>query len=210
MKRKFIFGIAVALLAIITGVLVSASRIRNIYFTLQSGSSVSVMSAPIRKLFSVSKCTIIINSGSAGSGRVDLLQSFSESPVIVIPSTVSNVFFCVYDNDVDWQLLKIDLGQPFTTLPPENPMRSKVLYSTCRIERVRKAETNDWNAVAAALDKMPAEQFRNQSVSFNFVVYRAHYSQKQIVASMRNSGDQGQYEGDTIFLQYKMPQKTNN
>jgi hypothetical protein len=204
-KKRYSIYIGIGLLAV---VILMASTHRSVLIPLKGGGSVTMTQPSVFEGLFDSKTTIKFDPNTGEPGNVELLHSFFCSPVIVIPSTNANVFLCVYDDDVDWQLIRIDLSQKFQGVPRESPLHSIVLHSTCKIERVMKSDsdTNDWNMAAATLAKMPANQFRNQSMNLNFGVYRLPYDQKQLVASLRTFRDHGLYPGDPVFIQYKPQQ----
>ena len=112
--------------------------------------------------------------------------------------------FCIYDNDIDWQVLRIDSDKPFSKIPRDNPITSVVLRSTCKVERVLRGETNDWTLIASSVERMDPRRFKSQALSFVGLVT----NQKQIANSMRNFGDQGQYSGDVVVPRYQGQQET--
>jgi hypothetical protein len=130
---------------------------------------------------------------------VDLEEDWFHGPCMVLPSTNTNIFFCIYDHDVDWQLIRIDASQPFQTIPG-GPLTGHVLRSTCKIERVLRQDTNDWNFVSTTLEKMPSKQYEDQSAKVTLLYYRTRYSQENLVADMRDFGSLGMYDGDVMTV----------
>jgi hypothetical protein len=148
------------------------------------------------------RCTLKLISRGGLAGQVQLLQTLDKSPIFVLPYTDSaNTFLCIYDNDVDVQLLRIDLGNAFR--PTDRILRPIVLAATCRVERVAKTDTNVWAAAAKILQRMPANEFRRMSVPcLDLVVFKRYFEQGNLVAALENGGYQGAYDGETTIIKY--------
>jgi hypothetical protein len=195
----------------LTVILLSCVIHKTIDIPLIGGGSIRLTQPSVLELVFKSTSTMAFNSGPGKEDIVILRRDYFDSPVIVIPSTKSNLFFCVYDNDVDWQLIRVDVSGQFRPLPRTNPLCDVVQFATCKIERVLKTDTNDWNLVAIALEKMSETEYKDQSLGLNLFGYRVRADRKKLAASMRNFGDQGQYPGDTIIPWYiKEYQKTHH
>jgi hypothetical protein len=188
-------------LGILAVALLLLSIPRTIRVPLKDGGSVSFNQPSLIMSIFGSTSTVKICPKTGPTNYVDLEQDWFDGPCMVLPSTNTNVFFCIYDHDVDWQLIRIDVSQPFQTIPA-GPVSGHVFHSTCKIERVLKQDTNDWNFVAATLEKMPSKQYKDQSVGINLLVYRLRTSQSYLAASMRDFGDQGMYPGDFMTVNY--------
>jgi hypothetical protein len=183
-------------LGMLVVVVLLASIPRTIRVPLKDGGEVSFPQPSLIGKFFSSSSTITFRPKQGKINSMDLEEDVFEGPAMVLSSTNTNVFFCIYDHDTDWLMIKIDLSQEFQPLSPQNPMHSHVLRSTCKIERVRRVDTNDWYFAAAALEKMPSKQFKDQSAGLDLLVYRLRNNQKDLAASMRNNCDSGQYEDD--------------
>jgi hypothetical protein len=172
---------------------------RSITMPMKGGYVVRIVPAPyyriVTHIVTSTKCVIYFDSSSSPSNTVELAEAYFNSPILVVQSTNVNTFWCIYDNDVDWQLLRINPTHPFRPIPKHNPIQSLVLRSTCEVERVVKADTNDWEFVAATLESMSSSQYVAASIHLPFIVT----SQKDLVTSLRHFGDQGQYDGETIM-----------
>jgi hypothetical protein len=173
-----------------------ASISRTIHVPLTDGGYVSFLQPSLIGKFFSSSCAITFSPVHGKINSVVLDQNVFEGPLMVIPSTNTNVFLCIYDHDTDWLMIRIDLSQKFQPLSSQNPMQGHVLGSTCQIERVRRVDTNDWYFAASALEKMPSKQFKDQSVGLDLLVYRLRNDQKYLAASMRAGANSGQYEDD--------------
>src|SRR5665213_2862809 len=111
---------------------------KNIEIPLIGGGSIRLTQPSVVELFFKSTSTMTFNSGPAKTDTVILRRDYFDSPVIVIPSTKSNLYFCVYDNDVDWQLIRVDVSGQFRPLPRTSPLCDVVQFATCKIERALK------------------------------------------------------------------------
>ena len=132
------------------------------------------------------------------TNRVTLYHNLFECPTMLLHGGRSNVFFCVYNHDVDWQLIRIELNEIFQPLPKDSPIRNLVLGSTCRIEQVSKEEKIDWDFVANILEQMSSREFKRRVIASR--AFRVN--QKKLIASLRNFGDQGQYPGEVTIPSY--------
>jgi len=204
MKRALRSRVAVALvglscvlcLYIVARALSGSTSIQS----LKSGGSIKIISSSFRARLHGAQCAATISSKSGKVAELDFLQSYFCSPIIFFPSSDENVFFCLYDNDVDVQLIKINIGRSPLPGPADQVLKTIVLKSTCEIERVHKAETNDWNFASQVLQRMPASEYRrNVEVFGSFGFYT---SQKTLLKSVQNNGDQGQYNGETMIPWY--------
>jgi hypothetical protein len=122
---------------------------QHIKTILGSGGSIKIHAASILQPFSAT-CAIHLESKSGMSAETDLVQGWLDGPLIVVPSPDENIFYCVYDHDTDFQLLRIDLKAPFVPPARNTSLGDAILSSTCAVHRVKPGETNDWNAAAAA------------------------------------------------------------
>ena len=145
-----------------------------------------------------STCEIEISTKGAKSSTVVLGQDWFDVPMLIIPSTNESVFYCVYDYDIDFQLLKFDLSQPFHALPSNNPMSAAVISATCGVERVRKVDGEDWRLVGTALQQMPSHEYKRQVLrGLDLIFFRVTTGQKFLSDSiLHNFGGQGQYSGE--------------
>ena len=196
-RRLLVAGFGVMLF-----LLLSAVTHRTINIPLNGGGSVTMENPSVLEWFFTSTCAITFSPRPGIVDSVDFGQGWFDAPIMVLPSTNTNVFLCIYDHDVDWQLIRIDLSQRFQPIPLDNPLHGIVRHSTCKIDRVPKSDANDWSYVAATLDKMPGRQYREQSRGLNLLFFRLRAAQKDVAASMRNFGDQGQYPGDVVTPWY--------
>jgi len=188
-----------------------ASISRTIRVPLADGGYVSFPQCSLIGTFFSSNCIITFSPKQGKIDSVDLVQDYFDGPVMVMPSTNTNVFFCIYDGDVDWLVIKIDVSQEFHQIPRESPIHNLVRGSTCKIQRVRRVDTNDWDFVADALEKMPSKQFKDQSAGLDLLVYRLRNSQKDLAASLRNGVNGGQYaDDDPIVLHYPTDYPSTN
>ena len=133
---------------------------RKVDVAFPNGGSVKMRAASILESIGGSKCEIEIKSRSDKAAQLTLRQDWFDGPLMVIETTNKNVFLCVYDHDVDFQLLRIDLDQKFVVPPPQVVMSSSILTSTCKIERVPKGDVADWAEAAAAIQQMSAGRYR--------------------------------------------------
>src|SRR5579863_4819995 len=116
---------------------------------------------------------------------IDLGVDWFDSPIMVLQSTNANTYFCVYDDDIDWQLLRIAPGQPYVPPPPKSAASGIILNSTCRIEAVAKSDSNQWHEVAAALNAMSPGEYNRKS----FRLFRLRPPKEYLEATMRNLGN---------------------
>ena len=183
--------------------LLAASLKTNVRTVDTDTARFKVSSASLLASIKGSKCTIEYSNTNGQSASIDLAQTFLEFPILLLPITNGDFFFCVYYNDIDIQLIRFNPRLPFSALPHDNPIRSDVIASTCDVERVPKGSTNDWAFVASALKAMSHKQFEGQSIPIlDLVVYRKFFKQSELVTCISNYGDQGQYPGDVYVPWY--------
>jgi hypothetical protein len=194
-------GIVLALCAI---AILSVSLHKSTQINRTNGISIRVTRSSLMAAISGAKCTIEYSNPNGHDARADLAQTLCEFPIMVVPMTNSDYFFCIYYNDIDIQLMKFCPGLPFKPLPQDDPIRSDVLRSTCEVKRVAKGDTDDWAFVANSLKVMSRQQFEKQSIPLaDFKVYRRFFDRTRLVRSLVNYGDQGQYPGD-VFVPWYM------
>jgi len=170
---------------------------RTIRVPMKDGGQVSFVQPSLIGKFFCSNCTIKFSPREGKTNSVELAQDTFDGPMMVVASTNTNVFICIYDFDVDLLLIRIDLSRKFEPLPPKSPLQGSLLGATCKIERVRSYESNDLYFVADALEKMPSKQFKDQSVGLNLLVYRLRNSQGFIAKTIRGEfSTNSRYEDD--------------
>lgn len=174
-------------------ILVIATIHRKINVVFENGGSVKMIAASILGSRSGSTCRIEIDSKSGKHARLDLFQDWSGGPTMVIPTTNENVFLCIYDYDVDFQLLRIDLSKKYRPLAASVFLKANVLHSDCEVTRVLKTDTNDWSIAVATIQRMPVRQYRRGVNGLELGIFSLHTTQKTLLKILRNFGDQGQY-----------------
>jgi hypothetical protein len=191
---------AALLILILAMVLLFPQRINT---TFKSGDSITIEAPSFLASAAGSTCIISINLKSGMMARITLVQSWFHTPLIVIPSTNGNIFYCIYDHDTDFQLLKFDLEHTFQPPAKDQVMSSSILGSSCEVDRVKRIDTNDWIAVTKALQQMSPDEYDRQVIGgLRFGLFRIHTDQIVVVNSMRNYGDQGGYNGDPPILSH--------
>ena len=182
---------------------------RKIDVKFKNGGTAKIRAASILASVFGSKCTIEIKSISGKHAEIALLQAWFDGPFMVIATTNENIFLCIYDHDVDFQLLRIDLSQKFQPLKANDFCKGIVIASDCKIARVLKADTDDWAIAVATIQQMPAGQYRRAVSGLELGFCSLHTTQKTLLDSLRNFGDQGQYPGDVYIPWYMQNQNTN-
>lgn len=191
------------MIAVATGLLICVAGAlyrRRIDMTFKSGMHVRITTASFAgETCGDSRCSLTFDSKKGKVGHVDLLQTFWECPIIVVPSTNENIFYLLYDNDVDTQLLMVDTSKPFQPPPHRSLLSRIVVDSPWYVARVPwgmgKWDDSDWGFVSSALVHMPVKQFRRQSVpNLDFIFFCVYSDQQGLAASMHN--DQPMYPGD--------------
>lgn len=183
--------------AIVLGVFSGLVMPLRIDRLLSSGDLIEVTSPSVLESFSVTTCSIQIKSKSGTGAKLELLQSWYDLPFMVIPSTNKNLFYCVYDHDTDFQLLKIDVSSNFSRPPRNAVMSANIVNSTCEVYRVKPSETGEWTNAARIIQAMSPYQFRHQAIGgLRLGFCRIPTSQKYIVDCMFNCGNQGAGYGD--------------
>src|SRR5450756_40449 len=97
---------------------------------LANGDLIQVRSPSALESFNVATCSIYIKTKSGTDARIKLSQSWYDLPFMVIPSTNPGVFYCLYDYDTDFQLLKIDTNRKFSQPPKNKVMSANILDSS--------------------------------------------------------------------------------
>lgn len=157
-----------------------------------SGDLIEIKSPSALQSFNSAKCSIEIKSKSGASARIELLQSWYDLPFLVVALTNHGIFYCIYDHDTDWQLLKIDVNRAFDRPAMNQVMSANILASTCKIERLRPSEKRDWTNVAAMVQMLPSKQYRHQVIGgLRIGCFRIPTPQMNVVGSMLKYGEQG-------------------
>ena len=169
-------------------------------FRLMSVGQCELESPRSFKLYLGSFCSMTFVSKYKETNTVALSQGPYDAPSLIIRSPESNAFYCVYDFDVDWQLIKIHLKKPYKPLPKDNPLCEIVLQSDCEIERITRGGVSDWNSAAETVARMSPSEFRKQSLGYRFLFPRI--GQKQLVTALHSFGGQGQYPGDIVVQKW--------
>jgi hypothetical protein len=80
-------------------------------------------------------------SSKEADAKVVLWQSAFYNPITICASTNANVILCLYDNDVDLRLIKIDKNKRYTPPSSNSVISTIVVTSSCGIE---EATGDDW------------------------------------------------------------------
>lgn len=165
--------------------------------TLPYGRSIEIHSPSFLASLSDSAASRVeVETISGRKFYVDLLNS----PLIVIPSTNHNVFFCICMQDPYYVVVRMNIGQPFQKIPQQSPIEAEVVASNCRIDRVLERQSEDWAFITSQVEKMSARQYRRQcaaAISL-FGLPLLHQPRKWLTASMRNHGDVGSFDDDYL------------
>ena len=192
MKRKQVMILAF-------GVLLFALFIcwaRTINIPVKSGGLVRLKPASFLKSIYSSGCTITYKTKQNREAKIYLLQTFWKWPIIVIPSTNADVLLCLYDNDTDVQLLRIDTNQGFRSLPRGRPLSRIVLASSCKVD---EADEGDWDLAIKTMEQMTTDEFRRHSLpNFNFGILGI-YGEPQDNNDRMKMHDAIMYNGDTTY-----------
>jgi len=150
--------ILAGLVCLIIGALFWGRQCRVKFF---SGGEVRVKSASFFGSCFGSKCRVTY-TGSSGSGDILLFDGRPEGPLLVIPSSNSDVFYCLYDFDVGLRLLKIETNAKFHPFSAKSPLNHIVLASPWQIS---DGTDSDWLVAEKYLTSLSQSQFKQQSLS---------------------------------------------
>ena len=163
---------------------------QHIDTTLKTGGLIAVKAPSFLVSAAGGTCVISIKLKSGIMAQVDLVQGLLHTPLIVIPSTDENIFYCIYDHDTDFQLLKFDLNHTFHPLAKDEAMSSSILNSSCEVYRVKKVDTNDWVAAAEVLQEMSPDEYNRQVIGgLRLGLFRIHTDRTVVLNSLRNFGE---------------------
>jgi len=95
------------------------------------------------------------------SGTIQLLQSLFYGPVVFFTGEETNVIYCLYNNDVDVRVLKIDLSKPFNRKELYNCNTYIVEASPWGIE---EPTAKDWQTALNFLRTVKPDQFERQHI----------------------------------------------
>jgi hypothetical protein len=179
------------------------TREQHVFLRIPQWGTIESTSAPFLKTIQGRPCLIRFTSIDGLTHHITFHQDFFKSPLFVISSPRPGEFFCVYDNDVNYHLIQIDVNKPFHRFTPQSPIGHLILESSCEIERVTKDDTNSWNLVADALEKMTSSEYKRSEICPGFLI---RSDKEQLVRSIHNFGDSGVYPGEVVNLQHE-PQK---
>lgn len=153
--------IAVVVIAIVAAVLIP--RQSNLPIG-RSGYALVKPATFLRSVFNEASTKIRIISNSGQAGEVVLWQDPFDGPSMVIPAVETNVFFCLYDFDTQYLLVRIDLARPFEAIDAQDILNRVLFSATCRVSN---ASSGDWNQAVAYLKAVTARDFRQQIFSTN-------------------------------------------
>jgi len=178
---------AVLLFVLVIAVLLLPQHIDT---TLKSGASIAVYAPSFLASAAGGTCVISIKLKSGIMAQTDLVQGVLHTPLIVIPSTDGNIFYCIYDHDTDFQLLKFDLNHTFHPLAKDETMTSSILNSSCEVVRVKSGDTNDWVAAAEILQEMSPNEYNRQVIGgLRLGLFRFHTDRTVVLNSLHNYGE---------------------
>jgi len=180
---------------VLTTVMVSLNH-KRIKVRLANGDVIEVTPASLYESLHRASCEIEIRTSSKGVAKIVLYQDFWDSPIIVIPTTNANVFFCVFDYDVDTQLLRIDLNEPFDAGAKSSFIKGNVLFSTCKIERVSTHDNAAWEAACVTLQGMPDVEYKREATGLDLLLFYTQIDRQSLMAVLKNRGSQGLYGRD--------------
>ena len=150
--------------------------------------------ASLYQAFTDGQCEIHIETTSGKKANLTLYEGILDLPVIVLPLS-SNGCIGVYDYDVDFQLLKIDVSQPFQPMMSKLFVKSIVRNSSCKFDRVENGDTATWEAARIALQQLPAKDYKKQAAGFNLLFCTARTGQQTLVEELKKYSYQGYPEG---------------
>ena len=196
------------ILLYVAAVLLFPHRINCVY---ANGDSVSIWEPSFLGAVASGTCIVQISSESGKCATVRLREGCFDLPLVVVPSANKDVFYCIYDHDVDFLIVKIDLGRGFSPPPKDGPLSENILPSSCAVARVRNFDTNNWVPAVAALEAMPPDQFNRQVIGgLRLGFCHLHTAQQVAVDELRNYGSQGGYNGDTVIPTYSASVNSTN
>lgn len=165
MKPKLKRGLT-AMILIIAGLLfafiIAGCFSWKVETSLPTGSIVRIKSAPFVMSFFDSQCEISYGQKSKNGGKILLLDSRPEGPIILIPSTNNKVFFCLYEFDVELRLLKIEPETVFRMFPTNSTLSEVVIESPWQIS---DGDASDWHEAIQYLKHLSPNEFSQQSLS---------------------------------------------
>lgn len=142
---------------------------------LGGGGSARVKSSSFwRKLFPEANAEIRYKPNDGQVGAVVLWQDFFDGPVTVFHGRNQNVLFCLYDDDVQLYLLRIDTSKSFNTLQP-NSVLCRILFTSTW--DIREADGDDWQEALAYLRNVNDAEFATRSMSVGV----RHYTPKGVL-----------------------------
>ena len=168
---------------------------RDVRVKFKNGDWVEMKPASVYESIAGGACEINIRTASR-EGRIVFHQDVYDSPVMVIPAGSDNVFYCVFDYDVDTQLVRIDLNKPFQPASRKSFVGSNVIVSTCGTVRVDRDDAAAWAVVSGALEQMSAGEYRRQATGLNMLFCSVVRDRQTLLGIVKNHGDQGTYGQD--------------
>jgi len=193
--KKNLLKILAPLVIVAALILVRGSIPRHFSIILDDNWKVQVTKPSFFKAVGRSVCTLEFLANDGKAKRIVFAESSFHQPIIILPSTESNVFYCVYDFDIDWQLIKISPNEPFQSLNPV--LKGVIKNSDCRIERIAGTTANlaDWKFAADELDRMSQLQFRRRYLGLEIplIPINEFTLKSPLAGALRRYGDQGTY-----------------
>src|SRR5690349_4958781 len=189
------FWILIVLLIVFLGIAFFKSG-RVIEIPINSAGIIKLKPPSVISAIVGSKCVLTYKTRENKEGRLELLQTFWEWPITVIASTNQGVFFCLYYNDVDIQLLRIDTQHRFKALSSRRPISHIVLTASCEVD---EPSGEDWEFALKRLRQMTSNAFKRQSLpNIDFGIVKI-YGDPQDYAERMESSDEIAYDGDNLF-----------
>lgn len=207
-SKKRVGRIIGSLILIFLGsIFIAAFLPRRFNIRLIGSWSVQIRRPSLCESASGSICTMTFTAGGR-KRNVDLTENCFNYPVLILASADSNAVYCLYDFDIDWQLIKLNLDQSFTPLPQNSPISGIVQHCECGVQRITRADDKEWKWAADEVENMSYHEFRQQCIGLAPVGVLS--SRHSVAVTLRNCGWQGQYSGDVFVPAYMAGSRITN
>lgn len=129
------------------------------------GYAVITKASFLRSFFPEASATIDYKSANGNVGNVTLWQDEFDGPITIIAANKTNTLLCLYDDDVELRIFKIDTSKPFNALKTRSNITNLLFSSTWEIEN---GTYDDWQEMLEYLRQTDSKIFSSESVTVGF------------------------------------------
>jgi hypothetical protein len=185
---KILVGAAFAIVVAVAMWVLYLTGPRHSHLRLEGGWEAHVRSRGWPGLNGI-PCVVTLERTNRVIATIVFRKDMWDEPFFLSRAT-NNTFFCIYDNDINWLLFRIDVDRGFAPIPAGSPLAYRVISSSCCVEMVSQTENPEWNRVADRLETMGKRAFRDQCIG---PLPFQSATKRELEVAMRHLGNAGYY-----------------